>query len=134
MEQSKNLYHIKRKISKNVSTDMQDIQKYIHRCARYAMQRPNSGSIRCKEQFSINPRAERLELGRRGNIYSFDANDGEQNNNRYIWKLLSIGVCLSFRFGFAREKAVYYCQKMFTCFASQPDTWRTGGGNVVKTC
>ena len=71
----------KRKISKNVSTDVQDIQKYIHGCARYAMQRPNSGSIRCKEQFSINPRAERLELG---NIYSFDANDVEQYKNREI--------------------------------------------------
>ena len=65
------------------------------------MQRPNSGSIRCKEQFSINPRAERLELGRRGNIYSFDA------KKRCVFVL---------PFRFAREKVVNYCQNMFTVF------------------
>ena len=35
-------------------------------------------------------------------------------------------MCLCFRFGFAREKFVNYCQKMFTCFPSHPDRGRLG--------
>ena len=139
MELSKNLYLLK----------AQDIQKCIHRCARYPKIYPpiceisknistKAQDMQCSVQILApsdakssspsTPGQRGWSLAGGGNIYSFDANDGEQYNNRsdrFILisrQLLSKGVCLFFRFGFAREKVVNYCQNMFTCFPSRPDS------------
>ena len=111
------------KISKNISTDAQDMQCSVQILA------PSDA----KSSSPSTPGQRGWSLAG-GEIFIVLMQTMVGRATIDIWKLLSIGVCLSFRFGFAREKAVYYCQKMFTCFASQPDTWRTGGGNVVKTC